>query len=121
MVRRVLVGLALVVGCSDDPAPARDAGPDAPPDTSDVCGAAGVFFTGEYVDWDSTTTEFLGIFKATFTVRGDAARTDETSPNGRWEMCIANDPVTLVDVATLGGYVGGTIVVVKDVLGAAGT
>src|SRR5262245_9980480 len=116
---RCAVLVALAAGCSD--APARDGGPDAPPDTSEMCGATAVYFTGEYVDWDSSAIGFLGIFDATLTVRGDATRTDRTSPNGRWELCLANDPMVLVDVVPQGGYVAGTIVVVKDVLGANGT
>jgi len=114
----LLVALA-VAACGDD-APARDGGPDSPPDSAEMCGATAVSFTGEYVDWDSTTTDFLGIFEATLTVRGDATRTDKTAPNGRFELCLSNDTRVLVDIAPADGYVAGTIVVIKDVLGAGG-
>lgn len=55
-------------------------------------------FTGEYVDWDADAS-FCGINEALFEVQGGAGAMDNTSPNGRFEMCISgSDPITLVDV-----------------------
>src|SRR5262245_36266276 len=49
-------------------------------------------FTGEYVDWDSDAS-FCGIGLATIDVEGDGA-TDETAPNGRFDLCIPPNPTT---------------------------
>jgi hypothetical protein len=78
-------------------------GDDAPNDgpfTIDIdnasCGDQ-INFTGEFVDWDNDTT-FCGINGALFQVQGDGPQ-DDTSPNGRFEsICIANQPVVLLDV-----------------------
>lgn len=56
------------------------------------------FFTGELVDWDSTDSAFCGVFGATFTVEGDATRTNMTNPNGRFQLCIKNAQQTVVDI-----------------------
>lgn len=69
---------------------AVDAAPDGP------CGA-GRFVTGELVDIDSTTSTFMGVNAATFTQRGGTAM-DATSPNGRFEMCVAPTTTYLFDV-----------------------
>jgi hypothetical protein len=85
----VKAALALVIAvtaCSDGGTKPK---PDAPPD---------VMFMGEYVDWDSTNNTFCGINKATFTVRGDATRTDPTNPNGRFMLTIAGVGTSLVDI-----------------------
>ncbi len=55
-------------------------------------------FTGEYVDWDNDTA-FCGIDDALFEVAGGEGAMDNTSPNGRFEMCISDSAaVTLVDI-----------------------
>jgi hypothetical protein len=113
--------VVVLAACGDDAGVRDDAAPDMPPDAADMCGATAVYLTGEYVDWDSTEVDFLGIFDATLAVVGDAGRTDRTAPNGRFELCLPNDPQVLVEVVPLGDYVAGTIVVIKDVLGANGT
>jgi len=89
---RYLYALALL-GCgggskSPDAAVALEAGP---------CGSE-TFFTGDFVDWDSSDATFCGIFQATWTVRGDPAHTDSTNPNGRFELCVPPGVVTLVDI-----------------------
>jgi hypothetical protein len=61
------------------------------------CGAD-LFFTGELVDWDETTTNFCGVFNAKMQVDGDASRTDMTNPNGRFQLCIAHAATTLIDI-----------------------
>ncbi|MCE9576608.1 MAG: hypothetical protein K8W52_25900 [Deltaproteobacteria bacterium] len=67
-----------------------DAAVDAPggPDAAQCAGE--LFLTGEYVDWDSTDTNFHGVANATFAIDNDAnpAHTDLTSPNGRAELCL---------------------------------
>jgi hypothetical protein len=68
---------------------------DTPPGT---CGADAAF-TGEIIDWDASNAAFCGVFGATLTVRGAAARTDTTNPNGRFELCLAHQPQTTIDVA----------------------
>lgn len=71
---------------------------DAAPDTPvGPCGAEAAF-TGEMIDWDSTTANFCGVAGATWTVRGDATRTLSTPPNGRLSMCLARQTQTLIDV-----------------------
>jgi hypothetical protein len=73
-------------------------------------------FTGEFIDWDSGTSGFLGIYAATFTVRGDATLTDSTAPNGRWEMCIPkSDGLADVVPTAASTYVGGVVVIDKAV------
>lgn len=83
---------ALVVplaACSDDaPSQPIDAAADAVDAPAGPCGAD-VQLTGEYVDWTSTTADFMGIFDARFTVTGAPTRTATTAPNGRVILCIA--------------------------------
>ena len=71
--------------------------PDAPVVGDGPCGAE-TYFTGEVVDWDETEASFCGVFNAKMTVHGDAARTDTTNPNGRFELCIAHAATTQVDL-----------------------
>jgi hypothetical protein len=72
-------------------APAQDAAADA------SAGCTGIRFTGEYVDWDSSSSPFCGIFGAEFAVPGGGER-QTTAPNGRFDICIPDAPVTLVDI-----------------------
>lgn len=85
--------LAAVCACGD-PAPAADAM------TTDVdngmCGGQ-LRFTGELVDWDSGAA-FCGIFGASIQVQG-ASDKESTAPNGRFDMCIPDQPTVLLDVA----------------------
>ena len=98
-IRAALVVVGTLAGCGDDGnKPAVDAAADAAIDTpTGTCGADAAF-TGEVVDWDATNAKFCGVFGATVTVRG-AARTDMTNPNGRFELCLAHQPQTVIDVA----------------------
>jgi len=109
---RRLAVLVCLAGCGEE-----RAGEDAslPPDSAEMCGASAVVFAGELLDWDSSAA----IAGATLTVQGGGASATTTA-NGRWQLCLANDTVVLVDVAAPAGYLGGTIAVFKDVLGANG-
>jgi hypothetical protein len=97
---RSLAFIAVLAACSDGGGKPKDAAgpPDAPPDAGPC--PANLLFTGEYVDWDSGTTAepFCGIMSATFTVHGDATRTDMTAPNGRFRVCLASMVDTRVDI-----------------------
>ncbi|MEJ7603140.1 MAG: hypothetical protein WKG01_34955 [Kofleriaceae bacterium] len=74
---------------------------DAPIDMTVVdidngaCGSE-VRFTGEYVDWDDDAS-FCGIFGAVFRVRAGAS-TSTTAPNGRFDVCVPDQAITLVDI-----------------------
>jgi hypothetical protein len=56
-----------------------------------------VRFTGEYVDWDETETSFCGVFGATFRAR-EGGGMGSTAPNGRFDFCVPDQPITLVDI-----------------------
>lgn len=90
----LVVGGLGVAGCGGGDGTA-DAAIDTPAGT---CGTDAAF-TGEIVDFDATNAKFCGVFGATLTVRGAAARTDMTNPNGRFELCLARQPQTVIDVA----------------------
>ena len=113
MTRHAVLALVLTAcsACGDD-------GPnDASVDTiPDPC-APEMTFTGEYVDWDSSGTAFMGIFGATFTHRTVTTKTSMTAPNGRFMMCIpAMD--AFVDVTPMAGsnYIAGAVVVNRAVV-----
>jgi hypothetical protein len=73
--------------------------------------------TGEYIDWDSSSTAFLGIFGATFTHRMDTSKTSTTAPNGRFLMCIpAADGFVDVAPSASSSYIGGAVVVNRAVV-----
>jgi hypothetical protein len=101
--------LALLAACGDD----SNALPDAPPDPC----APQMQLTGEYVDWDSTASNFHGIFGAKFTLTTDAATSTMTAPNGRFIMCIpAADGLVSVEPMAGSNYVAGTIIANKMVI-----
>jgi hypothetical protein len=54
-------------------------------------------FTGEYVDWDVAGSMFCGIFGARF-VSLDGSGVGNTAPNGRFDICVPNQPITLVEI-----------------------
>lgn len=56
-----------------------------------------VRFTGEYVDWDESASAFCGVFGATFRAR-DGGATGSTAPNGRFDLCLPDQPITLLDI-----------------------
>jgi hypothetical protein len=55
-------------------------------------------FTGEYVDWDQTGSKSCGISGARFQPR-DGGGVDNTATNGRFDLCVPNKPITLVEIA----------------------
>jgi hypothetical protein len=67
---------------------------DTPPGP---CGA-GQFFTGELVDWDTTSADFCGVFNSRLTLRGAQSPVDMSRPNGRFELCVPSQALGLVDV-----------------------
>jgi hypothetical protein len=92
---RILTIAVLLGACGDDGNHA-----DAAHNNGDgLCGADD-YYTGEIIDWD---TPSCGVNIARLTVHTDTARTDVTSPNGRWELCIKPAPMTLIDVAPPAG------------------
>lgn len=86
------IGMAAGFGCGNSGPPA-----DAPISSDGKCGAD-LEFTGEIVDWDSSDTQFCGVFGATLTARGDTSRSDTTNPNGRFELCLARSGPTHLDL-----------------------
>ncbi len=89
---RIGAVILLTAACSSGPNKPKDAAIDVAVD------APWVLFTGEYVDWDSTDTQFCGIFSATFQVHGEPSRIDHTNPNGRFMLNVAPDAKTRVDI-----------------------
>ncbi len=97
----LVVALPVVLSCSDDAQGQHDAHVDsdldAPVDA--LCGAD-LLYTGEYVDWDSSDDEFLGIFNADWSVNGDthAHSSEKTPPNGRFILCVdpTSNPVVTI-------------------------
>jgi hypothetical protein len=110
--------LVTVAACDGDEAAQPDGGIDAEGD-SGLCGATGVFFTGELLDFNASVSNPAAVAGAAMTVRGDASRADTTDDMGRFELCLTDDPMTIVDVTPMGisgtSYIGGLAVVHKDV------
>jgi len=111
---RTLCVLALV-GCSSSPGTPSDA-------------PAPVFFTGEYLDWDSNpATKFCGIFQATWQLHDDATNKNLTNPNGRFELTVP--PGSRIDIlppadasqCTTGSYATKGLAVADPVAIAGGT
>jgi hypothetical protein len=98
--------LGAACGCGSSPA-SPDANPDArPPDAGDAGRCPGsLFFTGAYVDWDSSNANFHGIAFAEFQVEGttDPQNMDQTSPNGRAELCIPTTGRSNVKITSMTG------------------
>jgi hypothetical protein len=121
-----LAALALLAAaCSDDASTPIDAAPvdaaDAPIDAVDAAGCgADLFFTGQYLQWDSSPTSFAGIPFATWTVRGQPTRTVMSNPNGRVELCLPRTSVSLIDI-TKTDYVSAVFVADPVVFEPAGT
>src|SRR5262245_38877246 len=115
----------VVAACGDDggtiDGPRIDGPVDARIDANTGCGND-QFFTGEVIDFDSTPAAFMGVFDAALTLRGNPARTDQTAPNGRFELCIP-DADSLVDfVGPASGatkYVDGVVVAPAALVGTA--
>jgi hypothetical protein len=102
--------LAACAGCHNNPhanpdakVDAKvDAKPDAPVDAG-LCPAGQVEFTGEYVDWNSTTAQFCGIFSATFAEDTNPQASDMTAPNGRFKLCVPGTGRTQIDITNPSG------------------
>jgi hypothetical protein len=105
---------AACAACSDHPA-RPDVSTDAPPD-ADPCGVD-QFVTGELVDFNSTTSQFVGVFDARFTVEGMPARTSTTAPNGRFELCAPVTSAMIFDVEAPGAYLDGKAYIEASALG----
>src|SRR5688572_20016604 len=101
--RCVLLVLS-ITACSSGGGDAVDATPVIDIDNGS-CGDQ-LNFTGELVDWDSSTASFCGVNNAQ--LDGGGAM-DNTAPNGRFEMCIPRSGVTNVTItppATPSGCTG---------------
>lgn len=116
-------------GCPNNSAQvdaALDAKVDASIDATVDAGRCGAdyFLTGDLVDWDSTEANFRGVFPAVFSVEGEPARMDQTSPNGRFELCIVAAARTRLNVDAPGagdtGYVDAILIADKSVTDAIG-
>jgi hypothetical protein len=90
--------------------------PDAAPDAGPACNGT-VQFTGELIDFDSTTTQFMGVFDARFTSRDMPACTDQTAPNGRFDYMVVFDDV-VADIDAPAAYLDAIVVAEKETLGA---
>lgn len=107
----------LASACSDDATSDVDAAIDAQGDgpidaAPGACGQDRTL-TGEYLDWDSSTSSLMGLYGATWTVRGDVTRTDESNFNGRVSLCIAPGTISIldaIDTANPADYVEGVFV-----------
>jgi len=91
MIGSRLFAVVLLCACGGSSA-SHDASIDV---DNGACGSQ-LRFTGEYVDWDNDTT-FCGIFDARFTAPGGAQ--SATAPNGRFDLCVPDQEVTLVEIA----------------------
>ena len=101
---RTCVLLALVLAACGEPGTSPDAGavdarPDAVVETGDAgpC-VSGRPVTGALVDLDSTTSQFLGVAGARFTLQGSPDVTSTTAPNGRFELCAPAAAAYVLDV-----------------------
>ena len=99
-------------------APPIDGPVDAPTDAAG-CGTD-LRFVGEYLDWDSTNANFIGVGGATFTVVGDTNRTATTSPNGSLLMCLNPAAPSQLTIGA-GGYVNALMLVDPAVFAPAGS
>ncbi|HVK77784.1 MAG TPA: hypothetical protein VM734_30975 [Kofleriaceae bacterium] len=114
MLALVAASLGLVA-CSDD----TPGGVDAPVDAAVDAPFTDYQLTGEYVDWDSTTSDFLGIVGATWTVVDDPGRTATTAPNGR--VILTAPPRVATITVTRTGYLDARFVADPAVFAAPGT
>jgi hypothetical protein len=94
----IAVAVAVAAGACGGGGQAPDASIDAPPDVPPGMCSPGLFFTGEIVDWDANDVDFCGVFNARVTLRSAPATTDDTNPNGRFELCVPAAAQNTVDV-----------------------
>jgi hypothetical protein len=98
--------LATACGACGSPKGMPDANPDAAIDAGDAGRCPGeLFFTGAYVDWDSSDTNFHGVAFAEFQIEGttDPPHMDQTSPNGRAELCIPTGARSNIKITPMTG------------------
>jgi hypothetical protein len=112
----LLCSVSACAGCGDDhpavpDATATDAATDAGP-----CGADR-FVTGELVDLDSTTSQFMGVFNARLTLEGMPSKTATTAPNGRFELCAPATSPMMFDVDAPDAYLDGKLYLEAEALG----
>jgi hypothetical protein len=124
MVRALAVAIIVAGcgGCSDDastPDGRPDGAVDAQPDAFVPVCTGPQELTGELIDFDSSPANFLGVFDAVFTLRGEPACTEHTAPNGRF---ILHVPTTdqVVDVDAPDPYLDGALLVPRDTITTAG-
>jgi hypothetical protein len=110
----LLASVGAIASCGSDASSAPDAGADG----NSPCPTGELFYTGELIDWLSTPAKFKGIFDATLTVEDQPARTDKTSPNGRFELCLVNTAVTRVKVDAIAAsmYFDGVAIAESEVI-----
>ena len=90
---RAIPLVLLITACGGNGGSSVDATPVVDIDNGS-CGDQ-LNFTGELVDWDSSTASFCGINNALF--EGGGAM-DNTAPNGRFEMCIPRSGSTQITI-----------------------
>lgn len=118
----MVIAAAAAAGCSDDgnTVDARtDAAVDAAPDAFVPVCTGPQELTGELIDLDSSPANFLGVFDAVFTLRGEPACSEHTAPNGRFILHI---PTTdqIVDVDAPDPYLDGALIVPRATITAPG-
>jgi hypothetical protein len=119
--------LALVVvsaacscnGGGDDDADAAPPTADAPIDGPMLVCNGTTQFTGELIDFDSTTTLFMGVFDAVFTLRSMPGCTDRTAPNGRFDFQVENLDV-IADIDAPPDYLDAVVIAEQEVIGSSG-
>jgi hypothetical protein len=120
------VPLALVVLLASCGCNGGDGDPDAPPQPPDaeidgppqVCNGT-VQFTGELIDFDSTTTQFLGVFGAAFALRSMPGCNATTAPNGRFDFQV--EPIDVIaDIDAPAGYLDAVVIAEEEVIGGSG-
>ena len=95
-----LSSLLIVSACGGGDAKPDAAAHDAAADATNDAGKCGsdVQLVGEFVDWDSSDSQFCGIFQATWQVHNDPTRVIHTAPNGRIQLCLARSSSTQIDI-----------------------
>lgn len=89
--------LCLSISACNDPGELPGDATKPPPDVDNGnCGDL-LRFTGEYVDWDSSRSAFCGILGARFS-SVDGGGVDNTAPNGRFDLCVRNQALSLVEI-----------------------
>jgi hypothetical protein len=90
------LGLGLLISACDTSTGSSDDAMEPVVVDNGNCGDM-IRFTGEYVDWDHTASKTCGIFGARVQPL-DGGGVDNTAPNGRFDLCVPNKPITLVEL-----------------------